>query len=444
MKNIYSVLLLGQFLGCIQSHVIELDQSFLERKNEGMWLVEFYAPWCGHCKKLEPIYHQVSVTLKSHPVRVAKLDCTRFSSVASAFDVAGFPTIKFINGDKVYTHRGERSEEDIVEFVKKASGPPVRNMASIGKFNEGKQEHRDGVFFFYAGDGNFENDLYKKYSNVADKMAAQAYFYAGTEKTLPKDVKPAKIPTVLVFKDQAWFEYSAPDTSMSSLERWINGERFTSFPKVSGGNINDMAESGKSLVMFVVNPEDREKFDLTHRIKDVGKTMAVKYREIFHSDFQFLWMTDVETVNSITMAFLATPVILVLNTQTHFFYFPDFVISDITIDKMSDFLNKVREEKIEPHGGTGFFQRLKRIFYDIFTTVISIWQSSHWLFLFMFGLPTAVVSIVCYSICCMEVTEDSQEEDSEFDEEEEYLPPEEIDQETENLQSSKPFHEKSD
>lgn len=46
----------------------------------------------------------------------------------------------------------------------------------------------------------------------------------------------------------------------------------------------------------------------------------------------------------------------------------------------------------------------------------------------MFGLPTAVVSIVCYSICCMEVTEDSQEEDSEFDEEEEYLPPEEIDQ----------------
>lgn len=52
---------------------------------------------------------------------------------------------------------------------------------------------------------------------------------------------------------------------MSSLERWINGERFTSFPKVSGGNINDMAESGKSLVMFVVNPEDREKFDLTHR-----------------------------------------------------------------------------------------------------------------------------------------------------------------------------------
>ena len=55
---------------------------------------QFYAPWCGHCKKLEPIYRQVADTLQKHPVSVAKLDCTRFSSVASAFDVSGFPTIK--------------------------------------------------------------------------------------------------------------------------------------------------------------------------------------------------------------------------------------------------------------------------------------------------------------------------------------------------------------
>jgi hypothetical protein len=45
----------------------------------------------------------------------------------------------------------------------------------------------------------------------------------------------------------------------------------------------------------------------------------------------------------------------------------------------------------------------------------------------MFGLPTAVVSIVCYSLCCMEVTEDAPDEDSEYDEEEENLP-KEIDQ----------------
>lgn len=35
----------------------------------------------------------------------------------------------------------------------------------------------------------------------------------------------------------------------------------------------------------------------------------------------------------------------------------------------------------------------------------------------MFGLPTAVVSIVCYSICCMEGADDVQEEDSDLEEE---------------------------
>ena len=57
-------------------------------------IFQFYAPWCGHCKKLEPIFHQVAVSLRNSDVRVGKLDCTRYSHVASEFGVRGFPTIK--------------------------------------------------------------------------------------------------------------------------------------------------------------------------------------------------------------------------------------------------------------------------------------------------------------------------------------------------------------
>ena len=55
---------------------------------------QFYAPWCGHCKKLEPIYHQVGVELKDSEISVAKVDATKYSNVASEFDVKGYPTIK--------------------------------------------------------------------------------------------------------------------------------------------------------------------------------------------------------------------------------------------------------------------------------------------------------------------------------------------------------------
>lgn len=43
--------------------------------------VQFYAPWCGYCKKLEPIWNEVGLELKisGSPVRVGKMDATAYS-----------------------------------------------------------------------------------------------------------------------------------------------------------------------------------------------------------------------------------------------------------------------------------------------------------------------------------------------------------------------------
>lgn len=46
-----------------------------------MTCFQFYAPWCGYCKKLEPIWQEVGVELKTSgsPVRVGKMDATAYS-----------------------------------------------------------------------------------------------------------------------------------------------------------------------------------------------------------------------------------------------------------------------------------------------------------------------------------------------------------------------------
>lgn len=55
-------------------------------------LIEFYAPWCSHCKKLAPVYDELGEKMKNEDVAVVKMDATS-NDVPPIFDVRGFPTL---------------------------------------------------------------------------------------------------------------------------------------------------------------------------------------------------------------------------------------------------------------------------------------------------------------------------------------------------------------
>lgn len=59
-------------------------------------MVEFYAPWCGHCKALEPEWNQAATTLKGK-VKFAKVDATVETRLAGQYGIKGFPTIKYFD-----------------------------------------------------------------------------------------------------------------------------------------------------------------------------------------------------------------------------------------------------------------------------------------------------------------------------------------------------------
>ncbi|EHB14657.1 Protein disulfide-isomerase TMX3 [Heterocephalus glaber] len=107
--------------------VEDLDESFKDNRKDDIWLVDFYAPWCGHCKKLEPIWNEVGLEMKNigSPVKVGKMDATSYASIASEFGVRGYPTIKLLKGDLAYNYRGPRTKDDIIEFAHRVSGIPL-------------------------------------------------------------------------------------------------------------------------------------------------------------------------------------------------------------------------------------------------------------------------------------------------------------------------------
>ncbi|XP_011206958.1 protein disulfide-isomerase A6 homolog [Bactrocera dorsalis] len=104
--------------------VIELtDDNFdkLVLQSDDVWLVEFFAPWCGHCQKLAPEWAKAAKELKGK-VKLGALDATAHQSKASEYGIRGYPTIKFFPAGKKSSsdateYDGGRSASDIVSWA---------------------------------------------------------------------------------------------------------------------------------------------------------------------------------------------------------------------------------------------------------------------------------------------------------------------------------------
>uniref|UniRef100_A0A0N5AGI5 Protein disulfide-isomerase A6 homolog n=1 Tax=Syphacia muris TaxID=451379 RepID=A0A0N5AGI5_9BILA len=103
--------------------VIELtDSNFadLVLNSKDMWLVEFFAPWCGHCKNLKPHWEKAAAELKGK-VKLGALDATTHQAMASKFNIKGFPTIKYFapgsSASDAVDYDGGRTSDDIISWA---------------------------------------------------------------------------------------------------------------------------------------------------------------------------------------------------------------------------------------------------------------------------------------------------------------------------------------
>ena len=133
----------GSSGGSSKSDVIELTDANFDKlvlDSDDVWLVEFFAPWCGHCKNLAPQWEKAASELKGK-VKLGALDATVHTTKAGEYQVQGYPTIKFFGGGRktrnsAEDYTGGRTASDIVEFALSKYAPEVVELTSQAALDE--------------------------------------------------------------------------------------------------------------------------------------------------------------------------------------------------------------------------------------------------------------------------------------------------------------------
>jgi len=221
--------------------------DFLKNAPDGA-LVEYYAPWCGHCKSLEPEYKKAAEALKDNEkVALIKVDATVESELAQKEGVQGYPTIKWCVGEgKCSDYDGPRQADGIVDWVKSMTGPAVV---------EGEPAE-DDVFavFSQEADGAAFEEVAK-----ANRKKAKWYHKKGsggvTVKHKGEDaIECGDVKTEECFKKNMFPLYGA-----------LNGETFATY-----------MEGGKGMVWTLWDPEtcaddvEKNRADMVKLAKSVG------------------------------------------------------------------------------------------------------------------------------------------------------------------------------
>ena len=163
-------------------------------------LVEFYAPWCGHCKALAPEYIKAAAELeyKDSKIKLAKVDATENEELAREFGIAGYPTLKFFRSGQLIAYNGGRKANDIVKWVEKKTTPltvVLNTPEEVKTLNEGNDVNIIAYF-------NDENHVaLKSIMSIAEDLDGYGYKFGITDKKEVLAEYDIEEEGIYIFKD---------------------------------------------------------------------------------------------------------------------------------------------------------------------------------------------------------------------------------------------------
>ncbi|KAM7152859.1 protein disulfide-isomerase A3 [Macrochelys suwanniensis] len=254
-RSLLLLLALGPWPGRA-SDVLELGDSDFESglaERPGLVLVEFYAPWCGHCKRLAPEYEAAATRLKGI-VPLVKVDCTANSNTCNKYGVSGYPTLKvFRDGEEAGAYDGPRTADGIVSHLKKQAGPASVALHSVADFEKFISDKDASVVGFFK---DAFGEAYSEFMKAASNLRESYRFAHTSEEELIQKYEADGEGVVLFrpqrlankFEDSA-LRYTEDKITSGKIKKFIQENIFGICPHMTEDN-KDLIQGKDLLVAY--------------------------------------------------------------------------------------------------------------------------------------------------------------------------------------------------
>ncbi|BES91418.1 unnamed protein product [Nesidiocoris tenuis] len=312
-------------------------------------LIMFYAPWCGHCKKLKPEFDLAADLLRDNdpPVQLAKVDCTEGGKeTCSKFGVSGYPTLKiFSKGVVSKDYSGPRDAPGIVKYMSGQIGPVAKEISSLEAIEKFLSSSEDSVAVgFFEG----KSPLKEAFLEAADGLRGKFKFAITSAAELLKkyDVKDS----IILFRPKHMQNVFEPveikyegGKSKSAVELWLKENQHGLVDHRTRDNTDEF--SNPLVVAYY-------KVDYTKNAKGTNywRNRILKVAKNFAGDFKFAISSKDDfqhELNEFGYDYVPSekPIVFARSKDNKKFAMSE----EFSIENFESFLNKLKNGELEPY-----------------------------------------------------------------------------------------------
>ena len=425
MRLLYSLFLVFT-AAAAAAPAIELNDANFEdhvlKKKSEMWLVMFYAPWCGHCKHLKPIFDEAAPKARSYGMRMGRMDATANAIIPKEYDVKGYPTLLYYRMNKPQKYAAGRDLEGFIEFAKIMKKNPiiqVKNQHSLDAVTKKRP-----VVYFLGQPGEKDpqsTSVYKTFYKAAfklqDQFVSMSFASAGDEdqiltqsKIFPKD--KTFLVRVEMGEEPRYFDLDAPELTAETMIDWMEYERHRIFTELTKHNFYKTSHSKQNarLVVAIVDAGNTGEADTiktaTHELARAARPPPDFLYDDESTEVQFLygWLDGVEYKDFLEQYDIAPsslPQVIVFDAPSEKYFHE----SDVKLPSgIKSFVNDVAAGKIysKRQGFWGYIDLVLRLFHEFYPASIGV-----------VALLVAILLFFC--VQCKRCLCDWEDEDDHYD-----------------------------